>query len=254
MAQAGLQCGFGNPLGVETLAEVKTQGFTIVRVDLQEVSHGATYDLAQEVVDAGLQPLCIIRRVGQMALLPEGALVELGNEPNDPGFGWTRASYRAEADKCVVEATRTGQRLYVGVVNNLHHDGFAFLRDLPWHAYPVEVCCSFHRYPEANGKPSDPHKGSRSRADEMATLRQIVGARPLACSEVGYNDKEWNEQEVADNMAWERRFALEQGLDFVVAYQLNDSPPGTEHDPDYGFRRYGTSTWKPVTQVFVGAI
>lgn len=259
-AQAGLQCGFGEFLGAETLDAVREQGFTIVRIDCQEVDEAKTAQLAQEVIDAGLQPLVIVRRVEQIGILPDGALIEAGNEPDIKDFGWTKRSYLDFANACAAEATRLHRRLYVGVVSNLNDRGFDWLSELPWHTYGPEVCCSVHRYPEGHD-PRTPHKGCKSREDEVAKLRAIVGPRPLAVTETGYHDGPggWSENEVAAHMAWERQFFDHHGFDFVVGFQINDGPPDSKDvfEAHFGFRRFnpnGPGEWKPVAKAFTEAI
>ncbi|CAB4177296.1 hypothetical protein UFOVP998_6 [uncultured Caudovirales phage] len=255
-AQAGLQCGFGDLLGGETLAAVRDQGFTIVRIDLQAADQAKTAQLAQEVIDAGLQPLCIVRRVEQLSVLPPGALVEAGNEPDIAKFGWSKRTYRDFADACVAEALARGQRLYVGVVSNLNRRGFDFLESMPWHHYPPEICCSVHRYPDGRS-PTNPHAGCKSREHEVAKLRAIVGSRPLAVTEVGYHDGPggWPELEVAAHMAWERRFFSEQGFEICVGFQLNDGrADDASTEAHFGFRRSPSLAWKPVSARFAGVV
>lgn len=255
-AQAGLQCGFGEFLGEATLTSVREVGFTIVRIDLSQPDVVKNVALAQEVIDAGLQPLCIIRRAEQMTGLPAGALVECGNEPDIAKFGWTRESYLAEARRCVAVARETQHRLYLGVVSNLNKRGFAFLDSLPWREWPAEVCCSVHRYPDGKS-PFNAHSGFKSRGHEVARLREIVGARPLACSEVGYHDGPggWTEAEVAQHLVWERRFFSTQGFELVSAFQINDgaaTDPSTE--AHFGLRRLPSLEWKPSAAAFVHAV
>lgn len=253
-ATAGLQCGFGELLGQDTLTSIRAQGFSVVRIDLQEADDSKTALLAQEVIDAGLQPLCIVRRAEQMIVLPEGSLVECGNEPDIAKFGWTRDSYLREARRCVAIATQTGQRLYVGAVSNLNKRGFAFLESLPWREWPDSICASVHRYPEGKS-PRTPHGGCRSREEEIAKLRDIVGRnRPLAVTEIGYHDGPggWSENEVAAHMAWERQLFDAHGFEIVVAFQINDGP-NLDTESHFGFRRMDGS-WKPVSRSFVGAV
>lgn len=250
-ATAGLQCGFGYPLG-EVLIDLARFPFPIIRLDLQRCDQTTTTLLAQEVIDAGLQPLCIIRSAEQMTVLPTGSLMELGNEPDLEHEGWTPESYIAAAAECVAIALQLNLRLYLGAVSNLNPRGFNFLRKLPWSTYPPEICCSIHRYPNGSS-PLKPHTGSTSREHEIATLRRIVGARPYACSEVGYYDQggHWNERDVARHMQWERNFFSEHGFEICSAYQLNDGPADGEYDfkNHYGFRRLD-GEWKPVAYAF----
>ena len=252
IATAGLQVGHGHAIGAGLLSELAAFPFPIIRIDLQENTQQDTMLFAQEVIDAGLQPLCIIRRAEQMLVLPHGSLIELGNEPDLEHFGWTLESYVAEAAECVPIAVELGLRLYLGVVSNLNRRGFTFLKRMPWASYPQQICCSIHRYPEGNN-PETPHFGWRSREAEVATLRNIVGStRALACTEIGYHDGPGGstEETVAANMVWERRFFSQQGFEIVSAYNINDGPAD---DPapiaHYGFRRLD-GTWKPVAFAF----
>jgi hypothetical protein len=256
-AQAGLQAGFGDPLGVDTLTQIRDRGFTIVRIDLQDVDQETTTALAQEVIDVGLQPLCIIRRPEQLHVLPEGSLAEAGNEPDLAKFGWTRASYLGFVDACIPLAIENDVRLYVGAVSNLNPRGFRFLDSMPWNGYPPDICCSIHRYPDGS-LPTNPHRGSLSRDHEIERLKCIVGARPLACTEVGYHDgiSGWNERDVASHMAWERTFFSGHGFELVVGFQINDGPDKLSRDPEYhyGFRRHPSLEWKPVADAFTKAV
>jgi hypothetical protein len=174
-ALAGLQCGFGAPLGASVLAELKALALSVIRLDLQDVDDATTTALAQEVLDAGLRPLCIIRRPDQMLVLPDTARIEVGNEPDLEHFGWTPESYVAVANDCVEIARATLHTLYVGAVSNLNDRGFDFLKTLPWADYPPSIRCSVHRYPET-GSATAPHfPPSRTRDDEVRTLRNLVG-------------------------------------------------------------------------------
>lgn len=255
-ATAGLHCGFGEFLGADTLQSVKAQGFAVVRIDCQAQDNARTAQLAQEVIDAGLQPLVIVRRAEQMRVLPEGALVEAGNEPDIARFGWSVNAYVQHAHECVAVAIETGQRLYVGVVSNLNKRGFRFLESLPWNAWPFSVCCSVHRYPTGDS-PRTPHGGCRNREDEIKKLREIVGTRrPVAVTEIGYSDgpDHWSENEVAAHLAWERQLFDAHGFELVVGYQINDGARDSrEPDDHYGFRRLD-GDWKPVARHFIEAV
>src|SRR5687767_8306083 len=85
----GLQVGFGQPIGRETLEKIKAAGFRLVRIDGQD---GRDPALAREVIDAGLEPLVIIRNADQIASLPRDIDLEFGNEPDIEKFGWTKYS------------------------------------------------------------------------------------------------------------------------------------------------------------------
>lgn len=249
ITQAGLQCGFGQELGAGTLAEVKAQGFTIVRIDLQDCSQEATTALAWEVINAGMQPLCIVRRVEQIAVLPQGSLVELGNEPDIKKFGWTKSSYRTFVEQGWPEILRCGHRGYVGVYSSFR-ERLDWLRDLPWDSIPREVGCTMHWYP---GSPKQ-RDLLQPKDKEVAMLIDTVGPRPLGISETGFHDgaQGWPEEEVAQHMANVRQFYAKHGFDFVVGFQINDGP-NQDTESHFGFRRLD-GTWKPVSAAFTQAL
>jgi len=247
IAVPGLNVGNGGHLIGGVLADVRAFGYKVVRVDCQDVSLTDTPILAQEIIDAGLQPLIIVRHAEQIETLPAGCLVEVGNEPDLPGVSrWDARSYYAAAVACVETAQRTGHRLYVGAVSNLNGRGLGFLDLLPWATWPVSIGCSFHRYP--NGAWASPHRPSHTRLEELARLRAIVEIpgepdRPLACTEVGYHSRAYTDGDAADNLCHERAWMGLHGVELVCAYQLNDGPSPADID-HYGARRMD-GTWKP---------
>ena len=255
-ATAGLQVGHGHLIGAELLQELAAFPIPIIRIDLQECSQNDTTLLAQEVLDAGLQPLCIIRRSEQMLKCPFGSLIELGNEPDLEHFNFPLDEYLQVAAECVPIAYDHNLHLYLGAVSNLNRRGFDFLRAIPWKHYSNQIRCSIHRYPEGNN-PDTPHWGFRSREDEIRMLRNIVGfRRGLACTEIGYHDGPdgSTEEEVAEKMVWERQFFSDEGFEVCSGYNINDGPPeDLEPIAHYGFRRYDGS-WKPVADAFANAV
>jgi hypothetical protein len=270
----GLQVGFGHLVGRDLLDKLRNAGFTLIRIDCQTNRDPA---LAQEVIDAGLQPLVIIRDADQIPLLPEGIDIEFGNEPDIEKFGWTKfnkadaainettyaavmrnapksftTSYWGEAQRAIA-AAKDRNPLWIGVVSNLNARGFRFLSSGDWSNIPSWVGCSVHRYPDGNSPPEKAHLRGLlgkwwKRADEITELRKIVGSRPLGVSEIGYHTAYgvWKDGDVAKHMAWERQFFEDSKFDFAVGYQLNDGPADDQHhDSHFGFLD-GKGTWKPV--------
>lgn len=258
MSFAGIQSGFGDPLGADTLRSIKEEGFTIVRLDCQESSDVWTAALAQEVINEGLQPLVTVRRPEALRALPEGALAEFGNEPDlKAHFGWpTFESYWTPCQEAIRIALELNLRLYIGVVSNLNDRGFDFLKKIPWKDIDPRICVSIHRYPEKGKGPTAPHDRFTSRDAEVQKLRSIVGNRPLACTEVGYHrgrDSGYSDEQVAEHLVWERQFFSTHGFDMVVVYQINDGPVGdTSALGNYGLRRHD-GTWRPAARAFTGA-
>jgi hypothetical protein len=186
----------------------------------------------------------MLREVDQIDAVAEGVDIELGNEPDLEHEGWTPDSYLERCQQ-FLERSRGRHRLRFGAISNLNNRGFTFLSQLSWDDWGPEVNCSFHRYPEAIGGPTAGHEW-RTRDEEMDELKTIVGERPIACSEIGY-DSTWSEAMQSACYAWEREFLSQHGCEFSVAYQINSSETDL-----YGFRR-ADGTWKPCTKAWTNA-
>jgi hypothetical protein len=218
-----------------------------VRADVQRCD---PLPIIEGVHAAGLQCLPIIRDPLVLDVIPIGMDVEIGNEPDLAHEGWTRDSYWDAVDKAIdISAGR--HRLWVGCPSNLNSRGFRWLQSLPWGGWP-EVGCSVHRYPGAGG-PTQGHLrdapwgwfGKRyTRDEEVERLKSIVGDRPLALTEIGYNADEWDEEQQAMFMDWERAFWKKHGFEIAIAYQINSSATET-----YGFRN-ADGTWRQMTEAW----
>jgi hypothetical protein len=254
MTRRGLQVGFGDPIPPQDWALLEGR-LDVVRLDMQ-VRQDTTP--AVQALAHGLTPLCIIREPAQILRLPDGAEAEILNEPDL--FGPVPPTqYTDLVLRCIeVGATRPGIRLWAGSVSNLQTRGYRYLRNLPWYRFPLSVGCSFHRYPHGDrGFHVSANKtwlfGRKwTRAEEIAELRRIVGQRPLAHTEVGYNGIDYTEEQQVQNMLLERQFAETQGIDLIVAYQIGSGPTGTgQYENEYGLSEYdrdsqGRRVWKPV--------
>jgi hypothetical protein len=219
--------------------------------------------IVKEPLDVGIMPLVIIRQADQIRELPPGVHVEMGNEPDLSKFGWTVDSYRRELDRAVAVAQDHGVHLWAGAVSNLNQRGFKFLRQLPWCDLPAWVGCSVHRYPD--GPPDRGHvkggflvRSRYTREEEVAELRAIVGARPVGLSEIGYNHRDFSEDQAARHLAWEARFFAQQDFTFAIAYQINsEHPTEGHHDAHFGFRRHESEwetkgVWRPCADAWFG--
>jgi hypothetical protein len=229
----------GELIGPPLLAGLKADGCDGIRQVAKQCPPSKAWALANEILDAGMQPYLSITFAEQMIALPArgGVLVGFENEPELNGISaW---SYLQRFAPAVSLAQVMGLRIYGPEIANLNPKGFEFLSKLPWKDWPVDVVgCSFHRYPENSGF-ATPHKGCASRAEEVEKLRAIVGRdRPLLVGEVGYNNVDFTEQQSADYLGEERRFWAAQGVDWVFAYQLLDGIPGTDNRLDH----YGVQT------------
>ncbi len=224
----GLQASTqGVPVGRDRLAVMRANRLTVARIEAGPDPDAA----AREVLDAGLRPFVICTTVDQARRLPAGVDAEWGNEPDIRGNGWTVERYVREGTEFLVVALERGLRPWVGAVSNLNDRGFNFLRQLPWSQLPPSVGCSFHRYPES--RPDEGHDG-RTRDEEVAELKSIIDARPIAMSEMGYNSLTFTRDQIVAAYAFEREFWTRHGCELAIAYQITDGR-GTSVEDHYGF-------------------
>jgi hypothetical protein len=256
----GLQVCFGDLIGAGLLSELRAMGCQIIRIDTQrsvDLAHIAA--MAREVTDAGMEPCTIINDAALLAAIPDGQIVEFGNEPDlGAQFGWPDAAeyIRQAREAATLDAGR--HRLFIGVISNLNTRGFRFLESMEWASIPAHVGCAFHRYPDGDSpQPATPSRERRFRGPdhrdrEVAELRRIVGDRPLILSEVGYHTANGlSEDQQAAHMVWERAFWARHGIEIAVAYQINSGPDPREVQHQYGFRRIDGS-WRPVAAAWFG--
>ena len=258
--QKGLQAGFGASLGADLLYALRDRGVALVRLDLQHAPTGeVARALVQEVLDARLRPLGIIRpeQAAWFADLTPAVDLELLNEPDLAG--WAPAHYRV-AVETAWRALEGRHRLWAGSVSNCTHGTLGWLMNVV-QGLPAGVGVTVHRYPKNGGWPDEPQAGFRSREDELARIVAIMGARPWGCSEFGYHTGpqargwwlwrrtwRWTDLEVARFVRedW-GRWAI-AGAAFAVLYQVQDGP-GADPIDQFGIRRRD-GTWKPVADTF----
>jgi hypothetical protein len=255
----GLQAIFNAPIGTAILADLKARGVGMIRADLQGVLDEAVFDLIlSEIQGAGLRPLAIITP-GQAFWLRHASTldVEVLNEPDLAG--WTPRAYTTMFYE-VCDAIGPQHRLWAGGASNCSRSRLAWLTNVVLDL-PPGVGVSVHRYPKNGAKPCDPQVGFRTRGEEMAHLRRIVGDRPWGCSETGYHTGpqkagwrpftrrwRWTDGEIAAFAAQEWAWWREAGAAYAIWYQLNDGLSGDPLDR-FGIR-YATGEWKPVARMF----
>jgi hypothetical protein len=240
------------PVGGTLLVDLKALGYDIIRIDCQDTDLHTTRALAQEVLDAGLQPWAIIHTPEQMAVLPDGSLMELGNEPDldiptphGTRYHWTKSSYLQQA-RCCIEAAGETKKLYVYGVSNLNRRGFDFMPPRPiWNEWGQTIGAAPHRYPEGGGDWHTPHAGFRSRQAEIDRLHEIIGPRPKAIGEFGWNHSTegWSLPQCADYIAHDYDFYLANGFEVACLYEINDGPNRNEVEQNYGIRDFQGGEW-----------
>jgi hypothetical protein len=248
----GLGVGFnGEPVPHEWWQELKGR-IDLARMDAQEknnVTGRHISEIASEPTPWNINPFVVTDNPERLFDLPVGCDVEHRNEPDLEGPPVAEYVEGVKACVDIVVNHRPDLKLWVGCVSNLNERGFDYLRGIPWASIPSRVGCSFHRYPDNRGfhhsHMADGFLRKRpwTREREINELKRIVGARPIGCSEVGYNTQDFTEEQAAENFALELALFERMGLDFAIAYQINDGAgPGALNR--YGFRRIDGS-WKP---------
>ncbi len=257
---------------VETLRLVGRQRFTIIRPGLHTVTHGAAVAYLENIYDAGLTALPIVRDGGQvwsLGSLLNGTDVELWNEPDGHVDRYISPQEYAAMVPSFVEACRgVGARPWIGAISNLHRNGLTWL-DRMWAALPPHtdltgVGVSAHWYPYGRLR-TNPHPGFNSRESAVTKFRSIIGLdRPWGISEFGFhtapqlkikqlprwfpgNTWRWNDEQVRSMVAAEWAFWNAEGAEFAVLYQLNDGRDRNAAEHCFGIRRFDTfDGWKPV--------
>jgi hypothetical protein len=254
----GIVAGFGALIGRETLDELRARGFSVVRQDVQRLSPTRVEVLAAELSEANITPLWIVGDSDVLEALPDGSLVEWGNEPD---IGSMPPADYAETLRLAYGLADGRLRLSPGPISNLNERGLDFLRSIIA-LVPEDMPVAVHRYPRWPG-PQRPHTGFGSRAAEVVALRSIIGTRDLWMTETGYHtgrqrsgfwcwqQSAWTETQVVEFAAWERDFWRACGASIFCWYQLHDDPRLA--CADYGIRR-ADGTWKPVADVFEGTL
>ena len=242
---------FNEPIPLDVCVQIREHGFDGVRIDAQQIETvEAMAAVLVPVLAADLWPLVIVSDGRTCAWLPRGTAIELRNEPDLEGPDPVR--YRQLLLGMREIEAHFGLELWAPAISNLVDRGFHYLRairdDLPDRV-------SIHWYPHRPWLPTQGHEG-RTREEEVALLRQIIGDRVFGVSEVGYHTapvcagwwvfrrcRRITDAYAAQAIDAEYDFWEAQGAQFVTRYQLNDGPTDTPLD------RYGLRTvdghWKP---------
>lgn len=261
MFHHGLNAGFGDPLPTDRLEAMKARGVTLVRTSLhQPMQRGA---VTAQIAHSGLQPLYILTGgADEIAYIPDGSWVSLGNEPNlgDLALGLPSQSPRQYADffaetreLCRARRLRTG----VGVLSSIDPTSMNWLSELLV-LWPDVDFIDQHRYPFKEDQ--DPDRSPYgTREQEMAAFYAVIGERRFLISECGNRTAQWRdwwpppfqhhvvtEQDRLALAIRERDFWQAQPhCDGIVWYQEAQGPDGTDH---YGFRAANWE-WLPVADV-----
>lgn len=212
-----LNAGFGEPIGVEALDLIRRLGFSGVRQDV--VKGDVAEALCQELgastltpillvgggkmrVDRtdGASPEAIIELARHVAIQAERcglfdrefpAAIELGNEPDT--FDTQQYHNRPDLFARVVREGAAAIRqlstravVVSGGVGNTSDFNLDYLSRAIAFGLPDDCAIGYHCY-RTTATPGTPHKRFRSRDEEFTRLRQVVGSRPIWCTEVGWH-------------------------------------------------------------------
>lgn len=270
----GIVAGFGEPLAHEMLA-LASRGIAAIRQGLMKAPAGDlrpgqldTYTLADvaairtilaEFEAAPCWPLWIVTPE-TLGFVPNGAQVELLNEPNL--HGWTPDAYARVLNRALNEALARGITIWAGGIANLS------AKDLDWLARVLQLAprtthVAVHRYADPGHDFDKPKRGFKSRTEEMWRLGDVLAGRPYLVSEFGAHMaperlgwwlwKRTVQLTEAGQAAYLRReFAFwgEWGAHAAFVYQLNDDPKLVGKPlGHYGIRTVD-GRWKASAEVF----
>lgn len=234
----GLQTHFNYPIGVEVLRDIKSLGYSTVRIDAQE-GHDIE-EMVRETLEAGLEPLVIVDSLEELGRCP-GLDVEWTNELDGDVLP---SAYRRTLDAACKVAGALGIRLWGPCISNLDFDSLWWMRLVRGTGWPRGLYgISAHSYGPF------PHDGFRSREAEVEAFKSMLDGKPYIITECGLASTEGvTEEEQADFLRAEFQWWDSHGAIGTYWFQLNDGPTGhPEHN--FGIRRFDYS-WKPAAFVF----
>src|SRR6185436_8142961 len=245
----GIQTGAWQPLDV--LQQLYAWNYRMIRLDYDpSPAHAAEVILDARLV--GFAVLFLVKDTAQIAAL--GRLIEprpdlppvIISSPNEPDLGHrghlSTRSCRAWIERAAPLCQAAGFDLVAPAIANLNDRGFTYLKEI-WKTLAglPAVGVDVHRYAPVTSA-LDPQPGSRTRADEIRRLKDIIGTRHWGVSEFGYASRPLTEAQQAHEWATEFVFWDATDAQYAIAYQLNRSAVD-----QYGVRE-GTR-WLPAASV-----
>lgn len=255
----GLNAGFGAPIGSPDLdrigifADVIRQEFRL-DVGTTEVERTALID---EFVGCPIEPLFLVHDLRTAIWLQRQATARLGTRwmmelYNEPHFWMLPETYAAHVRQ-VSRTQPVGVRLYAGAIANPAKVNLTWLRRV-LALIPRPIGVSIHRYARGRHQnPMTPREGFSTRSQECQHLLDVIGTRPLACTELGFSVEPtgwwlWrhglDDHEVAaraeQELVWWR---VVLGAEVACWYQWRDGPR-----PDWGVKDHDDRL-KPVADI-----
>ena len=264
----------GKPLGSATLDEVRALGAHGIRTDV--LPGGVFGQLEEFLVNPDLQLLALVHggdmpgdagvmlaeatRAATVAFeelrmgsLPRPPIFELGNEPT---VSWKRRRWPpdtfgqavAAAARRIWEIAGTETLVISGGIHNPDRERQDYLRRTARHFPPPgegAFAIGFHDYAPGMGDPDEPHRGFRTRDEQVARLREhghaLFDTESGGHTGPGGHSEEqvagWLTRRLDQSLAWD--------LLGSVVYQLNDGPDPEQFEHHFGLLRLHDRSWKP---------
>lgn len=257
-----VNAGFGNPIGPDLLAQLKSFGFHGCRQDILRPEDAKA--LVHEQLAAGMDGIYIVRdalsaRMTTIALqnayLP--GIIELGNEEDSKQTPKQYHRQFVEHYRAVREVSAQVPVFTAGITTT-DRKRLDWLRDVYAQGIPADCGTAIHTYRQET-PPGWAKPGFGSRAAEYEAVREIIGpSRRLILSEIGWHlapftvkkgwfgseQKTYTETQVADYLLEECRIASENGVESLTVFQITDGPDPNNYEHRFGLRRMD-GTWRP---------
>lgn len=236
----------GVSIGLELCIELANKGVQHFRIDGQNRNPLECETMLDDADKVGVDHLLIVNDFNILETLTSRN-IEWKNEPNGRHRD-TQSEveiYHHEFMVAYEICQRQGHKLHGPCISNTNQRSIDWLNMFMDLGVPEDIVITYHTYRD-DIRFDNPHRGFSGRG-EPGEMRWVVAAaqgRPIACSEVGYDDPD--EIAVAENIDKEFLLAESFGALFCTYYQINDDVLRGQH---FGARR-PDGTWKPVMDVF----
>jgi hypothetical protein len=215
-------------------------------------------DRASEVNEQGIKPLWIIRPE-DADIVDRGSIVEILNEP-DIGTGWgkyTPVEYHELVMSCYPKLKDRECTIYAGSISNFSKNNLDWLAEfIP--GLPPDIRISAHRYPDPDQDRTKAKKGFKTRTEELAYFKSIIGPRRFGITEFGFQHLpyKWKTcfrtkwltyEEHARIVETEFLYWEVAGADLAVYYQIQSDP---RIGDGYGARDKD-GNWLPVSNIWI---
>jgi hypothetical protein len=249
-----LNAGFGALIGAADLALIRDLGFTGCRQDIPaEADRHTIVTLIREQHAADFDSLFICRSIYTVSMaatyLRETGLpgaIEWGNEED------SKQTPR-EYHRSLIEpwAHCAGVPMFTGGITTTDRKRLDWLKAVYALGVPEGVHTAIHTYRQETA-PWQAKPGFKSRAEEYAEVRRIIGPRRrLIVSEIGWHTAPYktggflgwgrktaklSDADVARYAVEECRIAAANGVESLTWFQLNDGPDPAQYEHRFGIR------------------